>query len=553
MIAFVDRRRHAVFALCAILIAQSTGAVTLGQVDDFEDGTVQGWTDGINSPNAPVNLAGGPPGSTRYLSDVSSGTGTAGGKMTLFNQAQWVGDFIAAGITEIRAWVRVDPSSAGPLNLRIGFRAASEFGMLGHVSLNAVVVPDDGVWREVVFPIGSTDLVPTGFTFLNYTQTMSDVGHMRFINSANVDWQGQNFAATLGIDNITAGPLAPIPAQSILLRRSTDSRWFSYSLFGSEVVEKGRLDMTRSADYSIVSRADFDGDGAPDALLRDLLGGENGRWVLYTLQGTTITSQGFADLTRNPDWQLVATEDYDGDGDADVLLRNNVDGRWFLYLMNAQIVEAQGFVAMSVDLADQFAGTGDFNMDGRHDILIRRANGTWLMYFLNGLTAPTLGLPALTTNLDFSLVAIADFNGDTRSDTLLRRNDGRWFMYIMNGAAVETSGSPAITENNAFTHHSSADFDGDGNADVLLRRVDGRWFMYTLDGVSVATTGSPDLTRNLDFGIVSTVDFTDDGMADILMRRIDGRWVLYEMSGTSVLSTGIPDMARNPAWTPYGP
>jgi hypothetical protein len=39
--------------ICALIPATAWGTVTLGQIDDFEDGTMQDWVEGGPSPNPP--------------------------------------------------------------------------------------------------------------------------------------------------------------------------------------------------------------------------------------------------------------------------------------------------------------------------------------------------------------------------------------------------------------------------------------------------------------------------------------------------------------------
>jgi hypothetical protein len=375
------------------------------------------------------------------------------------------------------------------------------------------------------------------------------------VNNANENWTVETPALYLGLDNdgdgyydaaadTDCGVASPVP---LLMRRSTDLRWFTYLLSGNVITSRSFLDLTRSSAYSVVSRADFDADGEPDLLVRDLTPAriQNGRWVLYTITGTTVTSQGFMDtgLTRNADWQLVSSADFDGDSKADLLLRNTVDGRWLLYLLDSHLIKSQSVMPMSADLADTVQGVGDFNGDG-----------SWLVYLLDGLTAPVEGAPAMTANLDFSLQSLGDFNGDGNSDVLMRRADGRWFMYLMNGTAISSSGSPVLTEAPEFQFSNIADFNGDGKSDVLVRRqTDGRWFLYTMNGIAVLDSGAPDMSFNLAFQVISTQDFGSDGNADVLLRRDDGRWVLYEMNGPLVISKGIPDMTRNTAFEIYVP
>jgi hypothetical protein len=350
---------------------------------------------------------------------------------------------------------------------------------------------------------------------------------------------------------LTAGPAVGVP---LLLRRSTDNKWFMYEMFGSTIADKGFVDgLTRSPDYGVVSRADFDGDGEADVLVRDMTGNQNGKWVLSILDGKLLETQGFPDLTRNSDWVLMATEDFDADDKSDVLLRNAIDGRWLLYLLDGLTIKQQGIVALSTTLTDAFLGTGDFNGDGRTDVLLRRANGTWLQYLLNGVSMPTSAAPAMTSNLSFTVEALEDFSGDGNTDVLLRRTDGRWFMYLLDGSTVHDSGSPAMTENTAFSFEASSDFNGDGSFDILIRRDDGRWFMYVMNGIAIANSGSVDMTRNLEFQIVSTQDFNSDGNADVLQRRSDGRWVLYSMDGPAIIDQSAPDLTRNSAFEAFVP
>ena len=351
-------------------------------------------------------------------------------------------------------------------------------------------------------------------------------------------------------------PLEPFIAPNVLLRRMTDSNWFSYTLtFDNTVVtieDKGSLALTNSLYYQKVSRSDFDGDGQSDLLLRDTTGVHNGRWVMYTLIGKQVTSSGPVDLTRNYAWQTIAADDFDGDGKADLLMRNFADGRWLLYLLDKQTIKAQGILAMSTDLTDKVMGAADFNNDGRSDVLLRRADGSWLMYSLDGLTTPVAGVPAMTTNLDFTVQALDDFNGDGSTDALLRRTDGRWFMYLLDGSTILGSGAPAMSQNTQFSLVSHADFNADGNADALLRRADGLWFLYSLNGVAIMSQGNVAMTENPQFQIISTDDCNADGKADVLLRRTDGKWVLYALDGDvpTILGQAIPDMTQNEAWVP---
>jgi len=364
---------------------------------------------------------------------------------------------------------------------------------------------------------------------------------------------------TDGVDGFVAAGVinstGPRPLH-LLMRRMSDSRWFSYSLAGHgdvEIVDKGSAALPRNLAYETMSRADFDGNGIGDILLRDTEGSANGRWLLGTLVGSSVTNLGLVDLARNPVWDFVAAGDFGGDSGAGVLLRNTVDGRWQMSTFENQVVVSKRLMPMTADLTDAFIGTGDFDGDGDLDILMRRADGSWLMYLMDGENDPVEAVPAMTANLDFTVQALDDFDGNGTTDVLLRRANGRWYLYALDGSTVLAGGSPAMTESPDFALLSTADFNGDGKADALLRRGDGRWFLYTLDGDQIVSSGLLGMTQNTAFELIAAQDVDGDGMADLLLRRnTDGRWVLYRIdgSGPAVLGVQPLDMARNLDWAP---
>ena len=83
--------------------------VTAGQIDDFEDGTIQGWFEGAFSPNPPINITtDGPSGvNDNYLQDDSAGGSGPGSNMVIRNMTQWSGNYTSEGIVAIRFNARV--------------------------------------------------------------------------------------------------------------------------------------------------------------------------------------------------------------------------------------------------------------------------------------------------------------------------------------------------------------------------------------------------------------------------------------------------------------
>jgi hypothetical protein len=199
----------------ALVIAQPAGAIVAGQVDDFEDGTTQGWAEGVFSPNPPTNVPnGGPAGiGDSYLQNISSGAVGAGSRQVTFNRVQWTGDYVAAGVSDIQA--QMANFGAGALSMRVAIEGAigDRFG-----STISVALPADGVWRSVTLSLAPADLSLVGGVS-NVNTVLANVSTLRILSAAAApSWQGDAIVSTLGMDNLTAGPApvppAPVPAFS---------------------------------------------------------------------------------------------------------------------------------------------------------------------------------------------------------------------------------------------------------------------------------------------------------------------------------------------------
>ena len=85
-----------------------------------------------------------------------------------------------------------------------------------------------------------------------------------------------------------------------------------------------------------------------------------------------------------PSWHIVGSEDFNGDGNADILWRND-DGTPAIWLMNGTTLIGGGGLANPGPSWD-IAGTGDFNGDGNGDILWQNSDGTPAIWLMNGTT-----------------------------------------------------------------------------------------------------------------------------------------------------------------------
>jgi len=201
---------------CLITLA-ATGllsAVTLGQIDDFADGTTMGWFVPGLSPSPPSNQStGGPAGvGDAYLQLTATGGAGPGSRLSVLNDVQWAGNYLAAGIN----FIVMDVNNFGPddLHLRLLFEDFAGPGPPVNLALsaNAVIVPAGSGWMKVSFPIAPGDLAVE--TFGTVIGALMNTDTLRIFHNPAPAFPGPGVGipsvnAVLGVDNITAAVPEP--------------------------------------------------------------------------------------------------------------------------------------------------------------------------------------------------------------------------------------------------------------------------------------------------------------------------------------------------------
>lgn len=285
---------------------------------------------------------------------------------------------------------------------------------------------------------------------------------------------------------------------SDLLLRHVNGMWNLYLFNESLTTNSNTLALDEDVSWQAVSRSDFNGDGFADLLVRNQNSGE---WHLYLLQGDSIIDDSKLALTPNTGRQAVSTQDFDGDGRADILLRDS-DGSWHLYILRGTSIIENTRVRMSEDTDAVIIASGDFNGDHSTDVLLGYADGSCYLYLLKGAEIIQEGPLPLQTGLAWQVVATGDFNGNGRDDLLLRNDNGQWSINSLNGLALDRVDSLNMTDDLAWQLATTGDFNGDGNVDVLLRnQYQGNWFLYLLSNLSIVSSTSVSLTDDLNWNL----------------------------------------------------
>jgi len=171
-----------------------------------------------------TNTAGGLSPGNPYLSVDADGSGVKGKAITFNPTAEWTGDYLSAGITEVRLDI-ANMSEFDTLNLRvaIGNRASPmQSGGTWWVSSAPITIPTSSGWAQVSISLKEADLVRVGNEMGElgtdtYAETFSDVRNIRLL-SANLPLGaiGDEFIGTVAMDNISLIAV-PEPCSAMLL------------------------------------------------------------------------------------------------------------------------------------------------------------------------------------------------------------------------------------------------------------------------------------------------------------------------------------------------
>ena len=205
--------------LFAALLAFSpllTQAATIGQVDDFQVGTTQGWVVNLlgmgSHPAPPANIPnGGPSGAgDNFLQLEGVGGVAAGNRLVAINLAQWAGNYTAEGI----ALISMDLINLGATDLDIRLYLENPMGgpPTDDAVTNAFFLPAGGGWTSATFNVtaGGLNLLHGDLNTL-----LSNVTALRIMHGPAVEFPPATVVGVLGVDNITAA--VPEPSTMVLL------------------------------------------------------------------------------------------------------------------------------------------------------------------------------------------------------------------------------------------------------------------------------------------------------------------------------------------------
>jgi hypothetical protein len=242
---------------------------------------------------------------------------------------------------------------------------------------------------------------------------------------------------------------------------------------------------------SNISSPDFNSDGKADILWRNQATGQN---VVWLMDGTNLTT--VVDLTslkypnEPPNWSIGGTGDFNGDGKEDILWRNSATGDNMMWLMDGTNMAQVRNLTPVADAFWDISSTGDFNSDGKEDILWRNsATGQNVVWLMDGTNLTTVVELTPVADPNWSIGGTGDFNGNGTEDILWRNEaTGQNVVWLMDGTLLSTGVELTPVADTNWSIGGTGDYNNDGQVDILWRNgATGQNVAWLMNGTQLAT------------------------------------------------------------------
>jgi hypothetical protein len=180
----------------------------------------------------------------------------------------------------------------------------------------------------------------------------------------------------------------PVPTgDTVVLWQHTSGALAIWTVEDGQLVESTVLQglPQPGPEWAVVGTADFNNDGHVDILWQHLGTGRLAVWYMTGLQLSQAVLLTNLPLT-GPGWRVVGLHDFNGDGNLD-LLWQHVDGWLALWRMQGlELVEATLLTGLPLAGREwRVVAVDDFNGDGQADLLWQHGTGRLALWRLQGL------------------------------------------------------------------------------------------------------------------------------------------------------------------------
>lgn len=255
-----------------------------------------------------------------------------------------------------------------------------------------------------------------------------------------------------------------------------------------------------------------------------------GQVAIWQMNGTQIQSAGYTTINGSTvgvpaaGWTILGAGNFFGTGDNDILWQNG-SGSPAIWQMNGTAITGANYTEIGSTVVGapgtdwHIIASGDFFGTGEDDLLWRTDEGALAIWRLNGyqITGASY-LKSGSTQLnapgtDWHLISAADFLGNGFDDLLWETDSGALAIWEMNGYQVTAAsylmqGSTQVNAPAGWTLAGTADLFGNGKADLLWQTPGGQlaeWQMngFQITGAAYLSAGSSLATAPSDWTIVT--------------------------------------------------
>lgn len=305
-------------------------------------------------------------------------------------------------------------------------------------------------------------------------------------------------------------------------------------------------------------------DGKVGLVWRHRVRGETAFWFMdgEAMVASSRFSPGSL-IAADPEWELRAVEDLNGDRHSDVVWQHAGSGELRVSLLvgatriGTRSILARDGTTAETDLDWKIVAAADMNRDGYADLLWRhQSSGAMRLWYLRNTTQlDTVDLADAPGDLRWEVRGLSDIDGDGWKDIVWRHTAiDSTAVWLMNGPMLQSTTviSPAPALNGDWRLAAVADVNRDGHADfVWQQRASGDLALWYMNRLALARSVviTPSVSADPDWEIAgaaltlasapsSNRDFSGDGSPDVVWRNAGtGRNALWTMNRDQIDQT----------------
>ena len=254
-----------------------------------------------------------------------------------------------------------------------------------------------------------------------------------------------------------------------------------------------------SAAYAVVGAGNFNSDSKDDLLLS----ASGGKLYLGMSNGSTFAVQAVANTVTSPS-QAVDAADIDGNGKADIVLRNPSTGQVVVWYMSNGVRTA--YKGQSFPTSLSYVLAADFNNDRKADLLFEDVNRN-LSVAISAGNSFSLQPVGLSHSSAYAIRGATDVNGDGKADILLHDAVANKLVVWYMSGATRTSYSPSMAAPAGAALVAHGDFDGNKKSDIgWVHPTSGKIWLWLSSGTGFTTsllayTFAPASTNPMDIDV----------------------------------------------------